>query len=60
MRLAKTIVALLLFSNLFFSCTVDPIDDDDSINRVEDVRAEGDGTENPPPPPPPPPGGDNG
>lgn len=47
MRLTQTVAALLLFSSLFFSCTVDPIDDDDTINQIEDIQATGDES-NPP------------
>lgn len=56
MRIARTFIALLLFSSLILSCTVDPIDQDDSINQIEDVLATGENGEDPPPPPPPPPG----
>lgn len=44
MRLAKTLAALLLLANLSFSCTVDPIEEDDStiqIEKIEDVLSTG-------------------
>ena len=52
MRYAKYLVALLLFSNLFFSCSVDPIDEDDAINQSDHVFATDDEI-NPPIDPPP-------
>ena len=48
MRLAQTLAALLLFSSLFFSCTVDDINEDDAITKVEDVYADGGGGHSPP------------
>jgi len=48
MRLARTLVSLLLFSNLFFSCTVDPIDDLDLAIEIEDILSTGDDGHSPP------------
>jgi len=51
MRLERTLVALLLFSSLFFSCTVDPIEEEDSIiqiEKIEDILSTGGEADDPP------------
>lgn len=50
MRLLRTLVALLLFSSLFFSCTLDPIEEEDSIIQIEieDILSTGGEADDPP------------